>query len=75
MSLNRKIIVCTFFFFQVVYLSDSTGYLPITPLRARPSSIYSNDLENFRPDVWDRDYNRRFRQNNTRVQRKFSCNG
>uniref|UniRef100_A0A336M711 CSON011219 protein n=1 Tax=Culicoides sonorensis TaxID=179676 RepID=A0A336M711_CULSO len=53
---------------KVVYLSDTTGYLPITPLRARPSSIYSNDLENWRPDVWDRDYNRRFRYNNTRVQ-------
>lgn len=28
------------------------------------------DLEAWRPEVWDRDYNRRYRFNNTRVQRK-----
>lgn len=64
---------------QVVYLSDTAGYIPIAPGRGngRPiapsSSAYAEDPEApWRPDLWDRDYNRRYRYNNTRVQRKWS---
>lgn len=28
------------------------------------------ELEQWRPELWDRDYSRRYRYNNTRVQRK-----
>lgn len=66
--------------FQVVYLADSNGYVPLNSLRGPPGAIapqlYAGstgggaELESWRPEVWDRDYNRRYRFNNTRVQRK-----
>ncbi|XP_037044683.1 uncharacterized protein LOC119080431 [Bradysia coprophila] len=60
----------------VVYLSDTSGYVPVTSLRGRPgvsippSGPYHTapDLETWRPDPWDRDYNHRHRYNTTRVQ-------
>lgn len=64
----------------MVYLSESSGYIPVTALRRPPPQSqqlppanYQQqiDLEAWRPDPWDRDYNRRFRFNNTRVQRKL----
>lgn len=63
---------------QVVYLSEPSGYVPVSTLRGRPvpqSPPYhtGSDLETWRPDPWDRDYNHRFRYNSTRVQRKFFC--
>lgn len=82
---------------QVVYVSDSAGYIPVTPIRssrhpqAPPPQVSSDyrtsstsyggggpggsgvDLEQWRPELWDRDYSRRYRHNNTRVQRKWSC--
>lgn len=85
---------------QVVYVSDSAGYIPVTPIRSsrhpqspppqvssdyRASSTYSHgggggggpggsELEQWRPELWDRDYSRRYRHNNTRVQRKCFIN-
>lgn len=66
----------------MVYLSDTNGYVPINPLRgagaAIPPHLYAagtgggSELEAWRPEVWDRDYNRRYRFNNTRVQRKHN---
>lgn len=66
-----------FFFFKykkVVYLSESSGYIPVTSLRNRPiaPNYHPADLETWHADPWDRDYNRRLRFNNTRVQRKFN---
>jgi hypothetical protein len=66
----------------VVYLSDSSGYIPLAQVRGRVpgggggggGAAYGTDLENWRPELWDRDYNRRYRYNNTRVQRKFTLN-
>uniref|UniRef100_A0A1B0D5E8 Uncharacterized protein n=1 Tax=Phlebotomus papatasi TaxID=29031 RepID=A0A1B0D5E8_PHLPP len=58
----------------VVYLSDTAGYIPVTPIRTRIPAATSYhtgaavDLESWRPDLWDRDYTRRYRFNNTRVQ-------
>ncbi|KAJ6640564.1 Cuticlin-6 [Pseudolycoriella hygida] len=60
----------------VVYLSDTSGYVPVTSLRGRPgvsippSAPYHTapDLETWRPDPWDRDYTHRHRYNTTRVQ-------
>lgn len=69
--------------FQVVYLSDANGYVPLNSLRGPPGSISPHlfataagtgggaELEPWRPELWDRDYNRRYRYNNTRVQRKI----
>lgn len=63
----------------MVYLADTNGYVPINPLRgagAIPPHLYAagtgggSELEAWRPEIWDRDYNRRYRFNNTRVQRK-----
>lgn len=89
---------------QVVYLSDSAGYIPVTPIRSSrhpqsqqpsPSQVSSEyhaapssygggivggqggpgaELEQWRPEQWDRDYSRRYRHNNTRVQRKCFIN-
>lgn len=84
---------------QVVYLSDSAGYIPVTPIRSSrhpqsqqqppPSQVSADyqaassatsygapgvDLEQWRPELWDRDYSRRYRHNNTRVQRKWLAN-
>jgi hypothetical protein len=62
---------------QVVYLADNSGYIPINPLRSggpapiAPQLYAGADLESWRPELWDRDYNRRYRYNNTRVQRKW----
>lgn len=57
----------------MVYLHDA-GYVPLNSLRGGPQpgapQIYNADLEAWRPELWDRDYNRRYRFNNTRVQRK-----
>lgn len=68
-------------------MSDSAGYIPVTSLRGRPgappaiipaSGPYHNtapdtDLDSWRADLWDRDYNgHRLRFNSTRVQRKSS---
>jgi hypothetical protein len=63
----------------VVYLADTNGYVPINSLRgpgaAIPPHLYAagtgggSELESYRPEIWDRDYNRRYRFNNTRVQR------
>lgn len=92
------------FLFQIVYIPESSGYVPVTSFRGgRPpppipvsssstasgssgpsgsSSISASgtgsgsyhsggyEIENWRPDTWDRDYNKRLRYNNTRVQRK-----
>ncbi|CAO1333845.1 unnamed protein product [Diamesa hyperborea] len=57
----------------VVYLSDQSGYIPLNSLRGGPQPIApqlygGQDLEAWRPELWDRDYNRRYRYNNTRVQ-------
>lgn len=65
------------FFWQVVYLSDANGYIPLNSLRGPappiPPQLYAgSDLEAWRPELWDRDYNRRYRFNNTRVQREIS---
>ncbi|KAL7049562.1 hypothetical protein ACKWTF_003764 [Chironomus riparius] len=57
---------------QVVYVSDPNGYVPLNPLRGPavlPPHLYAGaDLEAWRPELWDRDYNRRYRYNNTKVQ-------
>lgn len=64
---------------QAVYLADTNGYVPINSLRgpgAISPHLYAagtgsgSELEAWRPEVWDRDYNRRYRFNNTRVQRE-----
>ncbi|XP_052895706.1 uncharacterized protein LOC128302898 [Anopheles moucheti] len=58
----------------VVYVSDTSGYIPLTALqsshpRLPPPPVYGADIDAaWRPDPWDRDYNRRYRFNNTRVQ-------
>ncbi|KFB51115.1 AGAP006705-PA-like protein [Anopheles sinensis] len=62
----------------VVYVSDTSGYIPLTALQSSHQrlppppqpSVYGGDLDAaaWRPDPWDRDYNRRYRFNNTRVQ-------
>ncbi|XP_062708170.1 uncharacterized protein LOC109428714 isoform X1 [Aedes albopictus] len=57
----------------VVYVSDTAGYIPLTSLQAathqRLPPAYGSDIDPaWRPDPWDRDYNRRHRFNNTRVQ-------
>ena len=69
-----------FYIFQVVYLSEPNGYVPLNSLRGPPGAVApqlyagstggGSELESWRPEVWDRDYNRRYRFNNTRVQRK-----
>ena len=62
---------------QVVYVSDTSGYIPLTALqsshpRLPPPPVYGGDIDAaWRPDPWDRDYNRRYRFNNTRVQREY----
>ncbi|CRK96102.1 CLUMA_CG009538, isoform A [Clunio marinus] len=59
---------------QVVYLSDTSGYIPLNSLRNGPAPVIAPqlyggaDLEAWRPELWDREYNRRYRFNNTRVQ-------
>lgn len=63
-------------FWQVVYLADTNAYIPLDSLRGpatpiAPQLYAGADLEAWRPELWDRDYNRRYRFNNTRVQRKF----
>lgn len=63
-------------FLQVVYLSETAGYIPVTSLRNRPTGINAGyhidgDIEGWRHESWDRDsYTQRNRINNTRVQRK-----
>ncbi|XP_065080748.1 uncharacterized protein LOC135703439 [Ochlerotatus camptorhynchus] len=57
----------------VVYVADTAGYIPLTSLQAsshpRLPPAYGSDIDPaWRPDPWDRDYNRRHRFNNTRVQ-------
>ncbi|KAL9699541.1 hypothetical protein quinque_002982 [Culex quinquefasciatus] len=57
----------------VVYVSDSSGYIPLTSLQSAthsrlPPSYQQESDPAWRPDPWDRDYNRRHRFNNTRVQ-------
>ncbi|XP_052861127.1 uncharacterized protein LOC128268144 [Anopheles cruzii] len=57
----------------VVYVSDTSGYIPLTSLQPShprlPPPAYGGDIDAaWRPDPWDRDYNRRYRFNNTRVQ-------
>ncbi|XP_077292758.1 cuticlin-6 [Arctopsyche grandis] len=61
---------------KVVFLSDSSEYVPVPALRSRSPAVIpagsdtasSNDLEWRIPiESWDREY-RRFRSNNTRVQ-------
>uniref|UniRef100_A0A182QJ12 ZP domain-containing protein n=1 Tax=Anopheles farauti TaxID=69004 RepID=A0A182QJ12_9DIPT len=59
----------------VVYVSDTSGYIPLTALQSShprlppPPPVYGGDIDAaWRPDPWDRDYNRRYRFNNTRVQ-------
>ncbi|XP_055610182.1 uncharacterized protein LOC129757087 isoform X2 [Uranotaenia lowii] len=57
----------------VVYVSDSAGYIPLTSIQASSHSrlpqAYGSDIEQgWRPEIWDRDYNRRYRHNSTRVQ-------
>lgn len=72
-----KINIFFFWILKVVYLSDTSGYVPVTSLRGRPgvsippSAPYHTapDLETWRPDPWDRDYSHRHRYNTTRVQR------
>lgn len=62
----------------MVYLADTSGYIPLNSLRGGqappiPPQLYAGtDLEAWRPELWDRDYNRRYRYNNTRVQREIS---
>lgn len=74
----RFVKINLFLKFKVVYLSDTSGYVPVTSLRGRPgvsippSAPYHTapDLETWRPDRdWDRDYTHRHRFNSTRVQR------
>lgn len=65
---------CLFLFVQVVYLSETAGYIPVTSLRNRPTSINAGyhidgDIDGWRHESWDRDYSHRNRFNNTRVQR------
>lgn len=54
-------------------MSDPNGYVPLNSLRGPavlPPHLYAGaDLESWRPELWDRDYNRRYRFNNTKVQR------
>lgn len=62
----------------MVYLSETAGYIPVTSLRNRPSGINAGyhidgDIDGWRHESWDRDYNHRNRLNNTRVQRE-NCN-
>uniref|UniRef100_A0AAG5DEY8 ZP domain-containing protein n=1 Tax=Anopheles atroparvus TaxID=41427 RepID=A0AAG5DEY8_ANOAO len=62
----------------VVYVSDTSGYIPLTALQSSHQRLppppsppgYGGDIDAaaWRPDPWDRDYNRRYRFNNTRVQ-------
>ncbi|XP_031640673.1 uncharacterized protein LOC116352310 isoform X2 [Contarinia nasturtii] len=57
----------------VVYLSETAGYIPVTSLRNRPTGINAGyhidgDIDGWRHESWDRDYNHRNRFNNTRVQ-------
>ena len=57
---------------QVVFVADGSGYVPITQLRARPG-LHPDDLDyhHVAPiEAWDRDYSR-WRFNTTRVQRRF----
>lgn len=59
----------------MVYLSDTAGYIPVTSLRNRPTGINAGyhidgDIDGWRHESWDRDYNHRNRFNNTRVQRE-----
>lgn len=63
-------------FRQVVYLADTNGYIPLNSLRGpappiAPQLYAGADLEAWRPELWDRDYNRRYRFNNTKVQREL----
>ena len=72
---NKNFFYCTLR--QVVYLPDANGYVPLGSLRGPPQPIppqlyAGNDLESWRPELWDREYNRRYRYNNTRVQREIS---
>lgn len=61
---------------QVVYVSEPGDYIPLNALRGpaqpiAPQLYAGSDLEAWRPELWDRDYNRRYRFNNTRVQREL----
>lgn len=70
--LNTKIVnfkLCKFNVFQVVFIGESGGYIPIPAIRNQPPPV--DDVDWQHPlDTWDREY-RRFRFNNTKVQRKF----
>ena len=55
-------------------MSDTAGYIPIRQLGGGATG-YGTDLkldQTWRPDPWDRDYNRKSRFNSTRVQRKLN---
>ncbi|XP_023310191.1 uncharacterized protein LOC108904100 [Anoplophora glabripennis] len=53
---------------SVVFIGDTSGYVPVPALRQRNPAIESDDVDWQQPvDTWDREY-RRFRFNNTRVQ-------
>lgn len=71
---NLKCIRFAFWASQVVYLSETAGYIPVTSLRNRPGSNagyhLEPELDGWRQEPWDREYSHRFRFNNTRVQRK-----
>lgn len=70
--------MCLFVYFvirQVVYLSETAGYIPVTSLRNRPTSINAGyhidgDIDSWRHESWTHDYGHRNRFNNTRVQRE-----
>lgn len=56
---------------QVVFLGDASEYVPVPSLRTRNQQPAADDIDWQHPlDTWDREY-RRFRFNNTRVQRKY----
>lgn len=58
------------YFFQVVFIGESPGYIPVPAIRSQPP--LSDDVDWQHPlDTWDREY-RKFRFNNTKVQRKYS---
>lgn len=56
---------------SVIFIGDTSEYVPLTPLRSRlPEDERPDDGDWRLPvDTWDREY-RRFRFNTTRVQRK-----
>jgi hypothetical protein len=60
------------YIWQVVFIADSSGYVPISQVRSHPG-LHPDDLDyhHVAPiEAWDRDYSR-WRSNTTRVQREF----